>query len=226
MGPPFEAASRGAVLFAFWLQEVAARGQPPDPLPLLPGEPSLFATPSLEDAPLATPTGLADPAAAAAALEAAAAQLQGAAGTLDVPWGALFRLRRAGHDLPGNGTDGDPFGIFRVIDYAPAPDGRFASVGGDTFIAAVEFGTPLRAQVLTTYGNATQPGSPHNGDQLALAARGELRPAWRARAEVEANLEARDHLTPAEGGCRGAGAGPSHHQPPRPRGLSPPDQTP
>ena len=45
-----------------------------------------------------------------------------------------------------------------------------------------------------TYGNASQPGSPHVGDQLPLAARGELRPAWRTRAEIEANLETRDVL--------------------------------
>jgi acyl-homoserine-lactone acylase len=44
--------------------------------------------------------------------------------------------------------------------------------------------------VLTTYGNATQSGSPHNGDQLALLSRKEMRPAWRTRAEIEAHLEA------------------------------------
>ena len=66
--------------------------------------------------------------------------------------------------------------------------------GGDSYIAAVEFGEPVRAQVLMTYGNATQPGSPHIGDQLALSAKGELRPAWRTREEIEANLEAREVL--------------------------------
>ena len=46
--------------------------------------------------------------------------------------------------------------------------------------------------MLTTYGNASQPGSPHVGDQLALFARKEMRPAWRTREEIEANLEARE----------------------------------
>jgi acyl-homoserine-lactone acylase len=45
-----------------------------------------------------------------------------------------------------------------------------------------------------TYGNATQPGSPHLGDQLVLAAKGEMRTAWRSRKEIEANLEAREEL--------------------------------
>ena len=47
----------------------------------------------------------------------------------------------------------------------------------------------VRAMALVSYGNASQPGSPHNGDQLKLAARKELRPVWRTRAEIEAHLE-------------------------------------
>ena len=58
----------------------------------------------------------------------------------------------------------------------------------------IEFGEPVRAQVLLSYGNASQPGSPHLGDQLTLYARKELRRAWRTRAEIEANLEAREML--------------------------------
>jgi len=49
--------------------------------------------------------------------------------------------------------------------------------------------------VLLTYGNASQPGSPHVGDQLALFARKEMRQAWRTREEIEAHLEARELLT-------------------------------
>jgi acyl-homoserine-lactone acylase len=64
--------------------------------------------------------------------------------------------------------------------------------GGDSYIAAVEFTVPVQAKSLVTYGNASQPDSPHVGDQLALAARGELRPVWRTREEIEANLEARE----------------------------------
>ena len=66
--------------------------------------------------------------------------------------------------------------------------------GGDSYVAAVEFGDPVRAQVLLTYGNASQPGSPHVGDQLALSANGEMRTVWRTREEIEANLEAREVL--------------------------------
>jgi acyl-homoserine-lactone acylase len=67
-----------------------------------------------------------------------------------------------------------------------------ASTGGDSYVAAVEFSNPVRARVLLTYGNATQPGSPHVGDQMELFSKKQLRPAWRKRAEIEANLESRE----------------------------------
>ncbi len=38
-----------------------------------------------------------------------------------------------------------------------------------------------------SYGNSSQPGSPHNGDQLELFSKKEMRPVWRERAEIEAN---------------------------------------
>jgi acyl-homoserine-lactone acylase len=177
-----DAASRGALLFVTWVQALEESGDPA----------AVFATPWSAGAPLATPHGLADPRAAVAMLEAAADQVEAAYGALDVAWGDVARLRFGPVDLPASGGPGDPHGIFRVLDFAPAPDGRLVSVAGDTYIAAVEFAEPVRAWVLTTYGNASQPGSPHLGDQLALFARNEMRPAWRTRADIEANLEARE----------------------------------
>src|SRR5260370_11807411 len=110
-----------------------------------------------------------------------------AAGRLDVVGGELYRLRRGKIDLPSNGA-GDLLGTFRIIDDKPDKDGRFASQGGDTFIAAVEFSTPIRAKVLLTYGNSSDPNSPHYGDQLVLSAKKQLRDAWLTRSEVEQHL--------------------------------------
>jgi acyl-homoserine-lactone acylase len=110
---------------------------------------------------------------------------------MDIPWGEVMQLRRAQVNLPGNGGPGS-LGIFRVIDYSqPSNDRRFISSGGDGYIAAIEFSNPIQARVLTTYGNASQPSSPHQGDQLKLSARKELRPAWRSRSEIETHLESR-----------------------------------
>lgn len=177
-----DAESRGAVLFAEWVREVSAGGRG-------------FARRWDPAAPLATPSGLADPAAAAAALARAAGRVERKYGALEVPWGQVNRLSR---DLPGNGADGDPFGVFHVVSFAPTEGGdTLYSVFGDTYVGAVEF-TPQgpRARTLLSYGNATRPGSPHVRDQLPLLARKEMRPVWRTRAEVEANLEERTPIRP------------------------------
>jgi acyl-homoserine-lactone acylase len=181
-----DADSLGALLFMAWFQEIT-KGQAD-----LPRLMSIFAVPwDLAD-PYSTPRGLKDPQAAAAALEAAASQFMSTCGTLEVPYGEVQRLRLGGLDLPGNGGAGDPWGIFRVTYFFPAADGKFQAVAGDTYVAAIEFSDPVRAKALLSYGNATQPGSPHVGDQLELYARKELRPVWRTRAEIEANLEFRE----------------------------------
>jgi len=186
-----DAQSRGAVLFLAWGREVFSdlqnfRGRRSAPL---------FSTPWSFDAPFTTPDGLADPAKAARALETAARKVEDKHGALDVAWGDVFRLRGNGRDLPSNGGS-DPWGIFRATFYRPAGDGLFVAEGGDTYVAAVEFADPVRARVLLTYGNATQPHSPHRYDQLELYARKELREAWLTRAEVEAHLESREVLAP------------------------------
>ncbi len=176
--------SAGAVLFSAWVAAL-----PPEDLGLGAGEfatplSGIFATAADPAAPLSTPDGLADPAGAVAALVAAAQQVESTFGRLDVAWGDVFRLRLGPVDEPANGAPGDPLGVFRTLFF----DESGTAVAGDTYIAAVEFGDETRARVLMTYGNASQPGSPHVGDQLALSAAGELRPAWRTRAEIEANL--------------------------------------
>lgn len=168
--------SRGAVLFSLWA------------LSMEPSE--LFATPWNENAPLTTPDGIGNLNAAVAVLEGVAAQIRSLYGALDVPWGEAVRLRYREKDLPASGSLGR-FGSFQVLYLAPADNGRFQSFGGDTYIAAIEFSNPVRAKVLNVYGNATQPGSSHIGDQLSLYVRGELRPVWRTRKEVEAHLESR-----------------------------------
>ncbi len=168
------------MLFAEWVETVGDE---------------MFGTPWQEHSPLTTPKGLANPAAAVAALEMAARKITDRFGALDVPWGEVYRLRYGGHDLPANGGH-SRLGVLRVLEFAPEKDGRFRAVVGDSFIALVEFSEPVRAVALLSYGNATQPDSPHRGDQLPLFARKELRQVWRTRKEVEAHLELREVLNP------------------------------
>ena len=146
-----DADSRGAVLFAFWKQAMDAD--------------RLFAKPWREDAPLTTPDGLANPAEAVRVLEATATKVEVTYGALDVAWGEVFRLPGAAN-LPANGGDGD-LGVFRSVWFAPGKDNRFQAVAGDFFVAAIEFSNPVKAMALNSYGNATQPGSPHAGRSVA-----------------------------------------------------------
>jgi acyl-homoserine-lactone acylase len=175
-----ESTSRGAALFFAWADMFL--------------EKSAFATPWSAENARTTPSGLADPAAAAAMLDAAATDTEKRFGAMDVLFGHAYRLRwENGLDLPANGASGK-YGIFRVTEYKPDPDGKPRAFQGDSFVALVEFGNPVRAQALLSYGNASDPTSQHDGDQLRLYSEKKLRPVWRTRAEIEANLEAREVL--------------------------------
>jgi acyl-homoserine-lactone acylase len=82
-------------------------------------------------------------------------------------------------------------GAIRTSTFGRPVDGKAEIVHGDTFYAVVEFSTPQRAEALLGYGNWSKPGSKHVEDQLPLASRKEMRPVWRARKDIEANLENR-----------------------------------
>ena len=96
-----------------------------------------------------------------------------------------------GVDLPANGASGG-LGVFRATGYGKMEDNRYRAGGGDSYKAVIEFSKPVRAQALLTYGNASQPGSPHCTDQLELYSRKKYRPVWRMKREIEANLERRE----------------------------------
>jgi acyl-homoserine-lactone acylase len=165
--------SKGAVLFAAWVQELDLS--------------NAFATPWSAASPLTTPDGLNDVAGAVAALERSAGQVEATYGALDVPWGQVFCLRVGNVDVPANGGD-DTLGIFRTVWFLPQEDGSFSAFGGDSFVAAIEFSNPIKAQALMSYGNASQPGSEHLGDQLTLFAQKKLRPVWRSRQDILEHL--------------------------------------
>jgi acyl-homoserine-lactone acylase len=168
--------SKGALLFTLWAKTMQTS--------------KLFSRPWNEKEALSTPSGLADVNNALAILEGVAAQVKLLYGSLDVSWGEVVRLRYGKQDLPASGAPGS-LGSFRVLDIASTQDERFQVVAGDSYIGAIEFSDPIKAKALTVYGNATQPNSSHVGDQLPLYARGEMRPVWRDRKEIEANLESR-----------------------------------
>lgn len=166
--------SKGAALFGLWSLSI--------------GQENLFSTPWNSEYPLNTPRDLKDSEKAIDVLENAAAQLKLLYGKIDINWGEAVRLRYDNEDLPASGAPGQ-LGSFQVLGVVPAETGKFQSVAGDTYIAAIEFSEPIRARVLNVCGNSTQPNSPHIIDQLSRYTRGQLRPVWRTPEEIKKHLE-------------------------------------
>jgi acyl-homoserine-lactone acylase len=175
-----DANSRGAVLFQNFMEEAAKRSWPGN---------SMFAARWSPQRPFDTPDGLSDAEQAAALLDSAAQRVQENYGALDVRWGDVYRLRIDLVDLPSNGAPGE-LGSFRAVDYERAGN-RYVAVGGDSYVAAIEFGRRIRAMTLLTYGNASQPGSPHRVDQLPLFEHKQLKPALLRRDDVMKHMEQR-----------------------------------
>ena len=168
-----DANSRGGVLFTAWLEEMAVLGTDFTDLE------NQEKTPSEE--------------VLAMALDRAGEKVFKTYGSLAITWGKVHRIRYAGYDLPANGGPGE-LGIFHVLGFEEDGQNRRQAVGGDSFTSLVSFGQTVQAKVLLCTGNATQPNSPHFGDQLELLTRKQMRDAWRTREEVEANLSYREIL--------------------------------
>jgi acyl-homoserine-lactone acylase len=167
--------SRGAVLFQHWAR-AAIRADGP-----------LFARPWSPDDPLNTPDGLADPTAMAALLDTVARQTLEQYGRLDIRWGEVNRIEHGAIDLPASGANSE-LGVFRVAAARPSKESTQRVLGGDSWVGVIEFSDPPRARVLLSYGNSSQPDSPHNGDQLRLFSEQRLREAWRTPAQLRGNI--------------------------------------
>lgn len=152
-----------------------------------------FKVPTDDARPLETPRGFKDPAKAMAVLDTVAAEVEKEYGKLNPKWGDVMRFRRGNADVPGNGAPSQ-LGAIRTIGVSPFKDGTVEAVQGDTFYAVIEYGTPQRAEVLLNYGNWSKKGSKHIDDQLPLASKKQMRPMWRDRKDIEANLESRKVL--------------------------------
>ncbi|MBV1688484.1 penicillin acylase family protein [Novosphingobium sp. G106] len=139
-------------------------------------------------APIATPTGLKDPQGALIMLKQAIARTKDLYGAVDRPYGDVSRFRLAGTSLPANGGFGNT-GVFRTITWGPMKDGQRTPVHGETWVSMIEFGSPMKAVGLMSYGNSSQPGSRHSGDQLPFLANKTFRTLWIDRAEVEKHVE-------------------------------------
>lgn len=172
--------SRGALLFETWA------------LLFSPGNFTSQANYAVKwtlDDPIETPRGLKDPAAAVVMLKQAVAKTKQLYGAIDRPFGDVSRFHLGSVNLPGNGGFGNT-GVFRTITWGPMKDGERTPQHGETWVSMVEFSTPMKAVGMMSYGNSSQPGSPHNSDQLKFLNAKTFRTLWIDRKDVEAHLEA------------------------------------
>jgi acyl-homoserine-lactone acylase len=174
-----DSGSKGAILFATWWNEV--RGD-------------MFEVEWDKGNPITTPSGLKDMKKAVELLTKATKAVKEKYGSAGIAWGEVNRFRLGAYDYPANGGP-DNCGIFRTMYFADDADNKKHAVAGDTYVAVTEFGDKVRASVLLSYGNATQPGNKHIGDQLKMLSEKKLRPALLERAEILQNLEKHEYLT-------------------------------
>jgi acyl-homoserine-lactone acylase len=175
----FEPDARGALLFETWAGLFAPRNYT---------DQSNYAVKWTLDDPLETPRGLKYPQAAVAMLKEAVARTKALYGAVDRPYGDVSRFHLGDVSLPANGGFGNT-GVFRTITWGPMKNGERTPVHGETWVSMVEFGTPMKAVGMMSYGNSSQPGSKHNSDQLRFLASKSFRTLWIDRADVEKNLE-------------------------------------
>ncbi|WP_035361982.1 penicillin acylase family protein [Dyadobacter alkalitolerans] len=172
--------SKGAVLFTAWFDQF---------------NPGMAATGWDPKQPVSTPRGLKNPKQAVELLGKAAKKVQEKYRRLDVAWGEVNRFGPDDKNYPANGGS-EQYGIYRTIYFTPdrQQPARNRATSGDTYVAVTEFGAKVRAQVSLSYGNATQPGHKHNGDQWEDMSAKRLRPALLERKDILKNLEHRQQV--------------------------------
>jgi len=175
-----DAGSKGTILWIQWCNDMH-----PD---------SIYKNPWELAKPATTPNGLKYPEYAVRKLKQAANEVIRRFGSLDPAWGDFNRFRSGNIDLPGNGAP-STYGSYRAIGFRyDYKDKKFRAVVGDSYVAVTEFGKPVKAMVSLSYGNASQTGSKHIGDQLKLMSEKRLRPALLTRVDILKNLEEKEVL--------------------------------
>ncbi|OYW83126.1 MAG: acylase, partial [Hyphomonas sp. 32-62-5] len=145
--------------------------------------------------PINTPSGLKDPDAAVEQLRQAIASTKEKYGRIDPVYGEVSRFILEDVNVPGQGGYGN-LGAFHVITWSdPNDEGVRTPAHGETWVAMIEFSTPVKAYGLMSYRNSCQPGTTHYSDQLEMLSEGKYRELWLQRDQVEANLSGRTPLT-------------------------------
>ncbi len=176
-----DAGSSGAVLFARWAERMNT------------GNPAMYSVKWNEKDPLHTPKGLADPKTAVRELDSATLEVIRDHGKADISWGDVVRIHSQRFDLPGNGSSGG-LGVFRVAWSGMGKNHKQYIGGGDSWVGLIEFGKKVRARVLLSYGNSSQQGNEHNGDQLKFFSEKKMRTAYFYPKDVDAHRVRKERM--------------------------------
>jgi acyl-homoserine-lactone acylase len=140
------------------------------------------------------------PAQKLAALTQASDRLTQDFGGWQVPWGEINRFQRNDGAIVQTFDDAKPS---TPVPFASSRWGSLASfgaqrypgtkryygTGGNSFVAAVEFGTSVRALAVSIGGASGHPESKHFVDQVQRYADGDLRPVYFYSKDLEGHIE-------------------------------------
>ena len=138
------------------------------------------------------------------ALSRASDKLQADFGSWKTPWGEINRFQRLSGAVDQQYDDSRPS---LPVGFTSANWGSLASFGmtakqttkriygdrGNSFVAAVEFGTHVRAKSILAGGESGDPASPHFADQAAMYSRGEFKDVLYYKEDIEKQLERKYH---------------------------------
>jgi acyl-homoserine-lactone acylase len=137
-------------------------------------------------------------------LAAASDKLAADFGKWQTPWGEINRMQRLTPDIVQPFNDSGPS---IPVGFTSARWGSLASFGarsyngskriygtsGNSFVAVVEFGDSVRAVAIMAGGQSSDKSSKHFNDQAARYAKGELRPVYFYRNQLEGHIEREYH---------------------------------
>ncbi|MGA2596043.1 MAG: penicillin acylase family protein [Bryobacteraceae bacterium] len=137
-------------------------------------------------------------------LDAASDKLQADFGAWNTPWGDINRYQRLTGDLVQPFSDSQPsipvgftysqWGSLASFSARRYPKTKkWYGTGGNSFVAAVEFGERVRAKAVTAGGESGHPSSPHFNDEAQRYSTGELRDVYFYRSQLAGHTEKTYH---------------------------------
>jgi len=138
------------------------------------------------------------------ALDAAIERLRLDFGSWQTPWGDINRYQRLTGDVVQPFDDAKPslpvgmaagtWGALASFEaWVPEHTKRIYGSGGNSFVAAVEFGKKVRAKAVMVGGESGDPASPHFNDQVRMYIGGEFRDVLFYPEDVSAHAERSYH---------------------------------